>query len=270
MRRLIYFLSLLLFFICLLAAWQYVTFYDNKLHIVFCNVGQGDGIFIKTPNNKVILIDAGPDKSILSCLSSRMPFWDHTIDFMVLAHPYIDDYGGMQCVIDRYNITYFFSENLRPKDSNYLNFVKQLKSNNIDEIDVLAGSAVTFKNGLKLTFIGPSKNYLAASQEQACVVSLLTYGSFKALFTCDSQVEGLEDAFKYWSPEHINLLQVPQHGSKTGLDGQILDLLSPQLSVISVGKNNFDQPNPQTLQLLKEKGIKVLETINNGDVEIVN
>lgn len=58
-------LCVLVGFLC----YQYFTFNDGKLHIIFCDVGQGDVILIKTPSSKYVLIDAGPDKRVLECLS---------------------------------------------------------------------------------------------------------------------------------------------------------------------------------------------------------
>jgi competence protein ComEC len=74
-----------LFLLAGIAAYQYVHFYDNKLHIVFCDVGQGDGILITTPDRHHIIVDAGPDNKILSCLSRHMPFWERTIDLIILG-----------------------------------------------------------------------------------------------------------------------------------------------------------------------------------------
>lgn len=278
MKRLIIGLSILLTTILVLAGWQYFSFYDNKLHVIFCNVGQGDGILIKTPNNRTMLVDAGSDKSILTCLSEHMPFWLHTIEFLILTDPQMDHYGGMHYVIDRYNINYFISENLRSKDPNYKYFQQQLKNNNLSEIDVLSGSNVHFTNGFTVTFLGPSKSYLAQSSsnqvvgestKQACLVSLLTYKTFSALLTCNSQVVGLTDAFQEWSARHVDILGVPYHGSKYGLDKQIVAALSPQISIVSVSKNLFGQPNPQVLKLLEDEGSKVFRTDKKGTIEIV-
>src|SRR3972149_6329793 len=80
---------------------------DGKLHIIFCDVGQGDAAYIRTPNNQDMLIDGGPDDKVLSCLGRHMPFYDRTIDVVVLTHPQKDHLQGLISVVERYTVKYF-------------------------------------------------------------------------------------------------------------------------------------------------------------------
>ena len=70
-------------------AW--ITVYDLNqpkfLEVSFFDVDQGDAIFIKTPQRHQILIDGGPDSTILEKLGQEMPFWDKSIDMIILSHP---------------------------------------------------------------------------------------------------------------------------------------------------------------------------------------
>ncbi len=67
-------------------AWR--TLPDGRLHVVFLDVGQGDAIFIQTPSGRQVLVDGGPSETVLlSQLGHQMPFWDRTLDLMVLTHP---------------------------------------------------------------------------------------------------------------------------------------------------------------------------------------
>src|SRR5437867_4244168 len=99
MKKVLYVTTVAVIFLIVFAFYDYSRFSDGKLHITFCNVGQGDGIFIRTPSGKNILIDGGPDKSILSCLAEHMPFWDRTIHLMFLSHPHDDHFAGLYYVI---------------------------------------------------------------------------------------------------------------------------------------------------------------------------
>ena len=100
----------------------------------------------------------------------------------------------------------------------------------------------------------------------ASVVSLFKFGNFKALLTGDAPANIL---VKY-PIESINYIKVPHHGAKTGLTQALLELLSPQLAVISVGKNSYGHPTPEILSLLKENNIKVLRTDEVGNIEVVS
>ncbi|MBN1811467.1 MAG: DNA internalization-related competence protein ComEC/Rec2, partial [Anaerolineae bacterium] len=69
---------------------------DGKLHVTFLDVGQGDAIFIQTPSGKQVLVDGGPsDTALLSQLGRRMPFWDRSIDLVLLTHPESDHVTGL-------------------------------------------------------------------------------------------------------------------------------------------------------------------------------
>ena len=74
------------------------------LEVDFFDTGQGDAIFIETPQNYQILIDGGPDSTILEKLNKEMPFWDRTIDLIILTHPEKDHMAGLIEVLKRYKV----------------------------------------------------------------------------------------------------------------------------------------------------------------------
>ena len=76
----------------------------GRLRLIFCDVGQGDGILIITPGGKQILIDGGPGKKITECLSSKMPFWDRNIELMIPTHPQQDHIEGQIDVFEKYHV----------------------------------------------------------------------------------------------------------------------------------------------------------------------
>ncbi len=81
------------------------TMPDSRLHVIFLDVGQGDAILIKTPAHQEILIDGGPSaQAITQELGNKMPFWDRTIDLVVLTHPDSDHIAGLVAVLERYNV----------------------------------------------------------------------------------------------------------------------------------------------------------------------
>ena len=82
-----------------------VSMPDDNLHVSFLDVGQGDAILIQTPAHQDILIDGGPDPRELNlALGRKMPFWDRTIDLVVLTHPHADHITGLIDVLQRYQV----------------------------------------------------------------------------------------------------------------------------------------------------------------------
>lgn len=261
--------------------WQEVRFADGKVHIVFCDVGQGDAIFIRTPQRSDILIDGGPDRKVLDCLSSHMPFWDRTLEVAIVSHPHQDHFAGFIDIVRSYNIVLFATEKLRNDSTAFQTFVGELAQNHIDSRYLLSGSRLKIGDGVELTVLAPTKEFLKRTSpkgsigengEFASLVLLLSYGEFRVLFTGDAQAgqvrEGVEGLGALEGG--ITVLQVPHHGSKTGLNRQLVEGLFPKLAVISVGKNNrYHHPHEETIKILSEKDIKILRTDMDGEIEIV-
>ena len=276
MRRII-FISVILFL--LLGGsffYQAEKFNDGKLHIIFCNVGQGDGIFIRTQNGSDIIIDAGPDDSILSCLESHMPFWDRTIEVMILTHPHADHMRGMIPILQNYKVLNFVTEKLNNNTALYNELIKFIANLKIKMKYFYAGDGFRATDDVAFKILGPSKEFLEASspngkigesKEFGSLIAHLSFGSFDILFAGDSQIEGMKEALV--GSNQVEIFQIPHHGSKYGTDSEILDILNPQLAVISVGKNNYGHPSPEVLKLLQNYNVKTLRTDRDGEVEII-
>ncbi len=266
-------------------ALQLVRFGDGRLHIVFCDVGQGDAIYIKTPDNIDILIDGGPNEKVLSCLGKHMPFWDKTLELVILTHPHADHLNGLIKVFENYTVLRFATEDLKNTTQGFKLLIDLTQKQNINIKYVYAGDKFRFKDGVVLEIVGPTREFLQSTSsdgfitgrgEFANVETLVKYKDFSALLTGDSQASELEEALPIVQEalrqaqgfSTVSVLQVPHHGSKTGLTTEILDVLLPQIAVISVGKNSFGHPSPEILKILRDKDIKILRTDEKGDIKI--
>lgn len=248
---------------------------DNKLHLIICNVGQGDGILIRTPDGEDILIDGGPDNKILDCLSRNMPFWDKTIEAVFLTHPHADHLTGLIYVMDSYEIKDFYTEEVESKSQIYLALRKKIKEKNIVFHDIKTGDRLSEPSGVVLETLWPEMsaltNYDATDANLDLngfsLIEVLKYKNFKALLTGDAGVL-TEDKIAQTAGK-ITVLKVPHHGSKTGMSDNFLSEISPDLAVISVGlKNRYHHPSIVSLELLKNHNIRMLRTDRNGEVDI--
>lgn len=260
-------------------------FNDGKLHLIVCNVGQGDGILIRTPRGSDILIDAGPDDSILDCLSNHMPFWDREIEILILTHPHADHLTGLISVLKRYKVMHYFTENVKNDTLVYRKLQDALAKNNLTAKFSFAGDRISFADKTSLLTVWPQREWfenqkLQDSQNSSpdsssldvngfSLITLLSYGNFKALLTGDAGVlveEKIADTVG-----NIDVLKVPHHGSKTGLSSLFLRETSPKLAIISLGaKNRYGHPAKISLDLLAKYNIKTLRTDKNGEVEVVS
>lgn len=258
-------------------AYEYIRFYDGLLHIVICDVGQGDGVFIRTPSRKNILIDGGPDRSILRCLSSHMPFWDRTIHKMILTHPHEDHYFGMHYVIDRYNVLTFDTEDLFNNTKGYIDLIEKIRKEKAVMKNIYSGDKLSIADGVNIEVVSPSSTYLdlvspnrliAERGEQASLIQQLSYKDFDIYFASDNDYEIIDFTYEKKS-DPIEVLQVPHHGSRFGLTSQLLKKINPRLAIISVGNNKYGHPHKDTIEILRNEDIKILRTDEEGDLEIV-
>jgi competence protein ComEC len=281
-------------FLLLLLIGSQTIFYQ-KTKVVFCDVGQGDAAYIRTREKQDILIDAGPDRKVLSCLGKHMPFYDRKIELAFLSHPQKDHYGGYLEILDRYQIDNFI---VSPLDNNTQSFnllKRKLKEKKIKIRNLYAGEKIILgdRKANLITFLWPSRQYMAekinksnfSSQKNVLgafstnsdlndfsAVFIFSQGDFDILFTGDASPEILNRLVVTINKlpwKKLDILKVPHHGSKNGLTKNFLQLADPTLSVISVGKNNaYGHPSPEILEMLKALKKQYLRTDEKGDIVV--
>lgn len=267
------------------------TIPDGNLHIVFCNVGQGDAAYIRFADGRDMLIDGGPDNKVIDCLGRHMPFWDRSLDLVVLTHPQKDHMQGLIEVLRRFHVDYLARSDVAHTSEGYAQFMAVVQSRKVKVQFLERGERVGI-GGARISVLWPSPEQVAraassnlAIEEGATnvlgaavgdlndfsVVFHLQYGIFDAIFTgdADTRVEG-QYRGSALAADAIEVLKVPHHGSRTGMSGAYLDWIAPRLAVISVGKNNYGHPAPEILHLLSSRNIPTKRTDTGGDIEIVS
>lgn len=252
----------------------------GEAKLIACDVGQGDAILISL-NSTQILIDGGPNNDVINCLSRHLPFWDRTLELVISTHPESDHYQGLIEVFRRYKVRTFLASSLENSAQSY----QVLK-----DLVAAEGSQVLFAedtSGLKLGLIyldilHPSHDFFVHNSTTAdhkvlgtttskldrndfSVIIELKIGDYKALFTGDvlpeasAQIKGLSD---------VDVLKIPHHGSKNGLTQEMLEKTTPEVALISVGKNQWGHPNQETLDLLNKYNVNIRRTDQEGDIVI--
>ena len=99
---------------------------------------------------------------------------------------------------------------------------------------------------------------------ESSVVLRLGFGQFCAYLTGDIPKEILQTLIN----KPCQILKISHHGSKTGTNQEILDLVKPAVAIIQVGKNSFGHPHKEVIDLLTSKGVRVYRNDINGVVEV--
>lgn len=237
---------------------------DQKLHLIFCDVGQGDAILISYRQIQV-LIDGGPDNRVLNCLSGHLPFWDRRIEMVVLTHPEADHFTGLIDVVKRYSVNYFISSNLIKTTQTFEELQKIILQKKTLIYSPQEGEEIKIGQ-LEFLVLWPGEDFYDSQLNNHSLALKLVFNRFSALLLGDlsSKFENQLDL------EPVEILKIAHHGSQTSTSQIFLEKVKPKLAVISVGTNKFGQPSPEIINRLNNLRIRFLRTDQNGEIEIVS
>ena len=284
--------TLFIFFVCTtgILAWTTATVYStNTVRIIACDVGQGDGILVQYKTRQILIDGGKPNGKIVPCLSRHMPFWDRTIEVVLLTHPQLDHFGGLIDVFQTYTVRVFLANSLDSNSQEYRMFKSLVAKSDTRVVNPTRGQRIQM--GLvTLDILNPTKEFLAqkttamsqVSQEDGLgystsnadpndfsLVAMVRFGEFDALFTGDigPQVsDQIAQIIQENEHDPIEYLKVPHHGSKNGLSSKLLKVLNPQIAVISCGKKySYGHPRREIITLLHDQGVRILRTDEDGD-----
>lgn len=245
---------------------------QKNLEVHFFDIGQGKAIFIEEPGGNQILIDGGPDNSVLEKLSGAMPFYDRNIDLLILTHPDADHLNGLVEVLKRYDVGQILEAGIMEKSAEYDEWHRLIKEKNVVVTNALAGQKIKIGDGFLLEILYPNQNLAGqavSSTNSASVVSRLDYGKTSFLFTGDE--EGAEEAYLSGSGANIDVdvLDVSHHGSKNSTGEEFVAAVSPKIAVIQAGrKNRYGHPAQEALDRLSVANTKIYRTDLCGDINI--
>ncbi|OGM54526.1 hypothetical protein A3F62_03245 [Candidatus Woesebacteria bacterium RIFCSPHIGHO2_12_FULL_44_11] len=247
-------------------SWGGVAAAPDKdlLHIVACDVGQGDGILIFTGTNQ-ILVDGGPGNLVLDCLGKYMPFWDRQLELVINTHPQKDHYQGLIEVFKRYEVDKFLVSGLDSSNQGWRVLQETVGGKGVETITASCGQKLRL-GLIYLDIVNPCSLDNIGDPNEASVIFYLKFEDFDALFTGDIYTRDLPLSLAH----KIDYLKVPHHGSKNGLSDDWLVATAPRVAVISVGKNSYGHPSEEIMKILGERDIKVLRTDEEGDIEIIS
>lgn len=279
MKKYVIVSGILILFCLSFLIYQFIVFHDGKLHVTICDVGQGDAVLLRTPQDRTVLFDGGPDDSVLKCLADSLPVWQRHIDLILLSHPHADHLNGLVSVFNRYSVGQFATEDLANTSDGYKALQEAVKREGIMWQTLLDGDLVKLEPGIQMSVVGPTRAFLdqtavkgkyITSSEFASLEILLTYGQFSLLLTGDSQYQEMGQMVSSHHLPPLTVLQEPHHGSRTGITPEIIASLHPQLVTISVGAHNtYGHPAPSTLMTLQNAHVHISRTDQEGTLRLI-
>jgi len=249
---------------------------DDKLHVSFFDVGQGDAILIQTPNGQDILIDGGPDPQKINLeLSKKLPFWDRTIDLIICTQPHADHITGLVEILQRYKVNQALEAEVSYNSSIYKEWCNVVEDKGIEYSIARAGQGIDLGSGIKLEVLNPPEGLFEGTSHDVDnngLVLRLSWGLVSFLFTADIREEAELELIGQRANLKSTVLKVAHHGSETSTTSQFLAAVDPEVAVISVGADNpFGHPGSEVVErLINSVGEdNVYRTDEDGTVELI-
>lgn len=247
----------------------------KEMEIDFIDVGQGDSIFIRTPNGRTILIDAGSAKNQYASFDAGehaiLPFLRvrgiTRIDSMVMTHPHADHFGGMQSLISEIEIGEYLDPGMDHPVPSYFKLLQTIQQTGIKYREVRAPENLQWDPDILVQVLWPEKGFSTENPNDISIVLRIVYGDVVYLLAGDVETD-VEGVLNLYGPQlRTTVLKVPHHGSDTSSSQGFLETIVPRLAVISVGFNNrFDHPKDEILTRYEKLNVPVLRTDRAGTI----
>jgi competence protein ComEC len=219
------------------------------LTVSFLNVGQGRATLLQGPSGSAVLIDGGPDSSVLRGIGSELPFFIRSLDAVIETNTDAANIGGLPDVFRRYHVRAF----IEPGTPATTKAAQALR----DEADASNAKDIVAKSGMRLIF------------GHGAYADIISPGAIRVVYG-DTSFLFLNDA-KQKIRTKSDVLEVPHYGSKGSLIPGLLQVVAPRYAVLSYAcGNRWNYPAPETVQSLKDSGARISDTCEVGTVTFVS
>jgi len=260
-----YFLPILI--LLFLLSFTASFFAQDTLSIYFLDVGQGDSSIIITPDDRVVMIDSGPNESLILRYLQNLEI-SH-IDLLIATHAHADHITGMNKIIAKYKPKAFIDPGIPHTTATYQRMITAIDKYNINYYEGI--SRKINLGSLSLTILPPAIPLIKGSElNNNSVVVRLDYKDFSCLFTGDIEKERERQLLtESRSNLNVDILKVAHHGSSSSSSSLFIKSVGPKIAVICCGQDNkYGHPHQETISLLQSLGIEIYRTDLNGTILI--
>jgi competence protein ComEC len=238
------------------------------LQVSFLNIGQGDSIYVESPTGEQVLIDGGPDSTVIRRLSEIMPWWDRSIDLVIGTHPDADHIGGLIDVFSRYKVAAVMQSSVLGNTQTWNSFEKDAKLETKNLLTAERGEVIQLGGGAYLEVLSPDRSVPNIETNTGCVVTRLVYGNTSFMLGCDAP-QAIEDYLVELDGSALKstVMKPGHHGSKTSTSPLWVGYVDPEYAVFSRGCNNkYGFPHAETIATLQKFGVPTEDTCKQGTV----
>lgn len=245
----------------------------DTLEIHFLDVGQGDAILIESPSGIDMLIDGGPDRSVMRKLPGELGIFDRTIDIVLATHPDKDHIAGLADVLDKYKVSYLIESGVE-HNSPFVDALEDAAGNEkgLHRSVAHRGTRIDLGDGVYVDILFPDRDVSGVETNDGSIVLRLVYGNTSFVLGGDapSKVEDYLVSLDAGSVRS-DVLKASHHGSKTSTSAAWLEAVDPSVVLISAGKNNsYGHPAPDVVERIRESGAQILSTMQEGTITFLS
>ncbi len=266
--------KILVLLIVILIAFVYEFLTDNHTEenitptdtetaqVHFIDVGQGDSELILLPDGKTMLIDAGENGKGETVVNYLEELGVEKIDFLVGTHPHSDHIGGLDVVIENFQIGEIYMPRISGNTKTYEDVLEAISSKELKIKSAEKGKIIYESEDSLIEILGPVEIDEGNLNNCSAIVKL-TYKDKSFLFTGDAEKETEEKL------ENVkaDVLKVGHHGSSTSSSERFIKKVSPEYAVMSLGEDNdYGHPHKEVRQLFEKFNIKTYRTDECGTV----
>jgi len=267
---------------------------DDKLHVDFLDVGQGDSALLTMPDGTTMLVDGGgrpninqsnaddgegepiferDTRSIGEGVVSQY-LWSRgmdRVDYILATHADADHIDGLNDVARNFRVRSALVARTPADDPEYARFATTMKEAGLPIDKIGAGDVFRFGEvSAQVLWPPPSRDENAPSRNNDSIMMLIRYGDKSLLLTGDIEKEGEAAVLREGIGLRSNLVKVAHHGSKTSSIEAFVAAAHPSLAIISVGRTSmFGHPNKDVVERWRASGAEVMTTGQQGTISVV-
>lgn len=230
------------------------------------DIGQGDALWIESPTGIQVLVDGGPNNSLMKEIPKVMPWYDRHIDMLVVTNPDKDHYEGFISLLKKYSVDVVLEPGTISKTETYAFLEKEISDRKIPKVLARRGQVVDLGGGAYLQILFPDRDVSGLSSNDGSLVMKLLYGETSVMLQGDS-TSNIEHYLAGIDKNNLKstILKAGHHGSRTSSSEEYVSLIKPEMTVISSGVNNdYGHPHKETLETMLKLKIPTYDTCNNG------
>lgn len=238
---------------------------DLKAH--FIDVGQGDSELVQLPDGKVMLIDAG-EASAGSAVVDYLKEQDvDKIDYLVATHPHADHIGGMEAVLDAFEVGEVWMPDASEDTATYTDFLDAVEKSGADVEQAENGKAIDDADAYDVNVLAPKDGVQSDDMNDYSAIIRVTFADTTMLFTGDASASEIVEA----DPGQVDVLKAAHHGSETGTNTEVVNTLKPVDVIMSYAEGNeYGHPDQSVLDAISAEGATAYSTAANGDIVVTS